>query len=857
MIPTLQHYYYHGRNIIFKELTFNIKGDDHNIFPFNTASNGFTINLINKDLKPEEYIIDIKEEGITIEYGSERALFYAFSTLQSLIKYDKQHYEIPKCYIRDYPSFNVRGIIEGFYGEPWSHQKRMDLIHFISKYKMNAFFYAPKDDPYHRSKWNITYPEDKFCEIKELVKQCKDNYVDFIFSVSPGLDIIYSSEEHIRVLCEKFYSLMEIGVKKVALLLDDINPELKHEEDRAIFKNSFAKAHTYLSNRVFENLRNYNASIEFILCPTEYWDVKDSEYKRIFREELNKDIKVIWTGVEVISNTITYEHSIKEYEQYRHDLFLWDNFPVNDGAKQLKLGPIYNRDKNLYRNHWGIVSNPMNQAEISKISLITYSDYAWNSEAYIPEISYKNALEGKSKEFSKIYDLLYENCQCSDMNEETAPILKFLISEALENNDYEELEYYLQRIYRLPEKIEHLKDNAFLEEIKPWFNKIKLTAQLGLCAIDLLQHRKREDLHELLIQYKEDEYSFGEKAVLDLVAYAKVKELNFKEKLGQIFILRDRKNTDEVLKEIKKDSICNVLIDRKFNSLMELKNTLDLYKEASSRELFIMANHQGGQQAIVEERFSGLCSQEIIGKLKDKGIAYNNTYLQAIELKSLGIDMMLSPNLNLKDEYNSIVSERLYGRVILKDIIESALRAYRGTKMFCCGKYFPCGSEENVIIKRNYTNLINQLESFKIGINKNIPAILISNALIEDWDELHIASNSPIIISDILKDKYGFQGLILVVHHKSLSLKDFTMNSIKAGAHMIILEELLDLEKLIYEIEEEKSEEFLKLIDSSVAKIIKYKLLKENNAIDKDKIEFYKELKDYIFKKASEINGGN
>lgn len=856
MIPTLQHYYYHGRNIIFKELTFNIKGDDYNIFPFNTASNGFIINLISKALKPEEYIIDIKEESITIEYGSERALFYAFSTLQSLIKYKKQHYEIPKCYIRDYPSFNVRGIIEGFYGEPWSHKKRMDLISFISKYKMNAFFYAPKDDPYHRSKWNITYPEDKFCEIKELVKQCNENYVDFIFSVSPGLDIIYSSEEHIKVLCEKFYSLMDIGVKKVALLLDDINPELKHEEDRTIFKNSFAKAHTYLSNRVFQNLRNYNASLEFIVCPTEYWDVKDSEYKIIFKEELNKDIKLIWTGPEVISNVITYEQSIREHEQYGHDLFLWDNFPVNDGAKQLKLGPIYNRDKNLYKNHWGIVSNPMNQAEISKISLITYSDYAWNSEAYIPEVSYKNVLEEKPKEFSKIYDLLYENCQCSDMNEEAAPILKSLISEALENNDYEKLEYYLQRVYRLPEKIEHLMDSAFLEEIKPWFNKIKLTAELGLCAIDLLQHRKRADLHELLAQYKQDEYSFGEKAVLDLVAYAKVKELDFKKKLGQIFILRDSENNDEVLKTIKKDPICNVLIDRKFNSLTELKEALDRYKESSSREIFIMANHQGGEQVIVEERFSALCSQEMIGKLKDKGIAYNNTYLQAIELKSLGVDMMLSPNLNLRDEYNSSPSEKSYGKVILKDIIESTLRAYRSTKMFCCGNYFPCGSEENNIIKRNYTNLINQLESFKIAVNKNIPAILMSNALIEDLDSLHLASNSSIIIRDLLKDKYGFQGLILVVHDKNLGLKEFTMNAIKAEAHMIIVESLRDFEKLAHEMEEEKSEEFLKLIDNSVAKIIKYKLLKENNSIDKDKIEFYKELKDYIFKKASEINGG-
>ena len=60
----------------------------------------------------------------------------------------------------------LRGIVEGFYGTPWSFEDRADLINFCGKNNLNAYIYAPKDDPYHRDQWRKPYPEDKIKDLK-------------------------------------------------------------------------------------------------------------------------------------------------------------------------------------------------------------------------------------------------------------------------------------------------------------------------------------------------------------------------------------------------------------------------------------------------------------------------------------------------------------------------------------------------------------------------------------------------------------------------------------------------------------------------------------------------------------------
>lgn len=79
--------------------------------------------------------------------------------MESPVAKDKK---LPYCEINDYPELPHRGVVEGFYGTPWSHKVRLSLIDFYGKFKMNIYLYAPKDDPYHRvPHWRDPYPKKK------------------------------------------------------------------------------------------------------------------------------------------------------------------------------------------------------------------------------------------------------------------------------------------------------------------------------------------------------------------------------------------------------------------------------------------------------------------------------------------------------------------------------------------------------------------------------------------------------------------------------------------------------------------------------------------------------------------------
>lgn len=49
------------------------------------------------------------------------------------------------CSIQDYPDIRFRGVVEGFYGTPWSHEERMRQLEFYGRNKMNTYIYGPKE----------------------------------------------------------------------------------------------------------------------------------------------------------------------------------------------------------------------------------------------------------------------------------------------------------------------------------------------------------------------------------------------------------------------------------------------------------------------------------------------------------------------------------------------------------------------------------------------------------------------------------------------------------------------------------------------------------------------------------------
>ena len=60
----------------------------------------------------------------------------------------------------------ILGVVEGFYGKPWSAAERVRLFERMKEQKMNCYIYAPKDDEKHRAEWRTSYTENELAWLR-------------------------------------------------------------------------------------------------------------------------------------------------------------------------------------------------------------------------------------------------------------------------------------------------------------------------------------------------------------------------------------------------------------------------------------------------------------------------------------------------------------------------------------------------------------------------------------------------------------------------------------------------------------------------------------------------------------------
>ncbi|MGW5023254.1 beta-N-acetylhexosaminidase family protein [Streptomyces cacaoi] len=331
--------------------------------------------------------------GGTVALGGTDAAgqFYAVQTLRQLITGQHGPRRIAGASVSDHPSMPLRGTIEGFYGPTWTQDERLDHMEFLGDTKSNTYVYAPKDDPYHREKWREPYPQDKLTELGTLVKAARAQHVRFTFAVSPGTSICYSDPGDVKALHAKLQSLYDLGVRDFSVPLDDINyTEWNCDGDQEKYgapgRAAAARAQADLLNTVQRDFVAANEGTRPLqMVPTEYGDLTETDYKKTLREQLDKDVEVMWTGTAVVPPEITNEQAERASELFGRKVFVWDNYPVNDFDRtkgRLLLAPYDKRDAGLSEHVSGLVSNPMNQPGASKLAVFTMSDYAWNDTGY-------------------------------------------------------------------------------------------------------------------------------------------------------------------------------------------------------------------------------------------------------------------------------------------------------------------------------------------------------------------------------------------------------------------------------------------------------------------------------------------
>uniref|UniRef100_A0A8C7KPD7 protein O-GlcNAcase n=1 Tax=Oncorhynchus kisutch TaxID=8019 RepID=A0A8C7KPD7_ONCKI len=265
------------------------------------------------------------------------------------------------------------GVVEGFYGRPWSMEQRKVLFQWMQRWELNTYLYGPKDDLKHRLLWREVYSPEEEGQLRTLIVESEKRGLRFVYSLSPGQDIVFSSSCDLSLLKRKLRQVSKLGCQAFAILFDDIDHSLCQADSQAF--SSFAHAQVSVANEIYRFLGEPPV---FLFCPTEYCgslcspSVSKSPYLMTVGEDLLPNISIIWTGSKVISRELSVEGLSEVQSVLQRPPLVWDNLHANDyDSRRLFLGPFKGRYPQLATQLRGLLLNPNCEFEANYIPLHT------------------------------------------------------------------------------------------------------------------------------------------------------------------------------------------------------------------------------------------------------------------------------------------------------------------------------------------------------------------------------------------------------------------------------------------------------------------------------------------------------
>ncbi len=260
------------------------------------------------------------------------------------------------------------GLIEGFYGRQWSWSQRTDMVRFLARAGYSHYIYAPKGDRALRGDWRKPFHQQWLNQLNQFAAHCRAEGLSWGIGLSPmGLQQAYGIRDRDE-LWRRLDQLESLRPDTLWLLFDDMRG------DHA----ALAENHCRISADVAAHF-----SGELAVCPSYYsfdpildevFGPRPPDYLADLSRGLASDVQLLWTGDKVLSQSLGPEACERFSKLTGRRALLWDNYPVNDGRKTsryLHLNAFTERSPDIKRSANGHFVNPMNQAELSKLSLLS------------------------------------------------------------------------------------------------------------------------------------------------------------------------------------------------------------------------------------------------------------------------------------------------------------------------------------------------------------------------------------------------------------------------------------------------------------------------------------------------------
>jgi len=339
-----------------------------------------------------------------------------------------------------------------------------------------------------------------------------------------------------------------------------------------------------------------------------------------------------------------------------------------------------------------------------------------------------------------------------------------------------------------------------------------------------------------------------------------IKKLSIEEKIGQMlcFAFKGDAYDDqirELVEEIKVGGVIYFARNIKNNNQVKILN--QLIQERTNIPLFIGLDQEGGLvQRITRDitPFPGAMSLSATYESNFEICKYVGE-----DLQKLGFNINFAPCADVNSNpYNPVINSRSYSDnpVVVSKYVNDAIDGFEEANVLTTVKHFPGHGDTHVdshlslpIVEKSFDELEKiDIYPFKKAIENNAEGIMLSHVLYKALDDKYPASLSKKIITGLLRERYGFSGLVVTdsltmgAINNNYTKKEIVELAVNAGVDMLIFCGKADIEE-----QREIYNNFLELVNSGVISIERV-----NESVEK-----ILKLKDKYCEKYNRLQGNN
>ncbi len=288
-----------------------------------------------------------------------------------------------------------------------------------------------------------------------------------------------------------------------------------------------------------------------------------------------------------------------------------------------------------------------------------------------------------------------------------------------------------------------------------------------------------------------------------------VSKMSLEEKIGQMILAGISgttmdANTKKLVNQFHIGGI--IFYKNNFNTPAQTIQLVNQLKtENSSRlPLFLSTDQEGGRVTRLPGGLTNFPTNEQIGKVNNREFSYKIGTLLGRELKEFGLNLDFAPVLDINSNPNNpVIGDRSFGNnlEIVSELGIQTMKGIQSQNVIPTIKHFPGHGDTSVdshldlpIVNKSLKELKElELIPFERAIDDGADVVMVAHILLPKLDKTNPASMSKAIMTDLLRNKLSFNGVIITDDMTMGSITEHfdigkaAVESVKAGSDIILV----------------------------------------------------------------------